>query len=262
VQLANGTYQGRFTLSTSGLADQRIQVCGGAGAVLDGGGWATGYGLWLKGSYVDLVGFSLVNSQKGVMLDGASYDVLDGLSVSQIGDEGIHLRTNSHNDLVRGVTVHDTGLRVAGYGEGVYVGSATNNWCKFTACLPDRSDHNAVVSSSFWANGAEAVDIKEGTTGTVLTGSIFDGTGSTALSWVDAKGNDALISGNSGKVARRDGFLTETAASGWGVHNTFELNTAHVLGPGYGFNVTSGNYVTCMNAVYDAAKGFSDIACA
>jgi hypothetical protein len=261
ISLADGTYAGRFTVAASGTAVARIQVCGGPGAVLDGGSWTTGYGLTVKASYVDLVGFGVTDSQKGIVLDGSSYDVIDGVTVSQIGDEGIHLRTASHDDVVRNSVVHDTGLRVPGFGEGVYIGSAYNNWCTYTDCQADRSDRDSVISSTFYANGAEAVDIKEGTTGALVSASSFDGTGSSALSWVDAKGNDALITQNSGIHALRDGFLTEVGAAGWGVGNVFSLNRADVQGPGYGINVKPGNPVPCSNIVTHAAKGYSNVAC-
>jgi len=147
------------------------------------------------------------------------------------------------------------------YGEGVYVGSAYNNWCTYTACAPDASDRNTVTGSTFADNGSEAVDVKEGTTGTVVSGNTFDGTGSTALSWVDMKGNDGSVIGNNGRVARRDGFLTEVGAAGWGVRNTFAANVADVQGPGFGVNARAGNTVACTNVVLNAAKGFSSIAC-
>jgi hypothetical protein len=261
IRVANGTYAGRFSLVASGTPDKRIRICG-TGAVLDGGDWTIGYGLSIKAGYVDVVGLHVTRSQKGVMVDRSSYVVLDRLEVSVTGDEGIHLRTGTHHAVVSASRVHHTGLRVASYGEGVYVGSASNNWCTYTSCQPDRSDANQVLANSFWANTAEAVDVKEGTTGTVVSNNTFDGTGSTALSWVDIKGNNALVSGNTGTVSARDGFLTEVAASGWGIGNTFTRNRANVQGPGYGVRVTTGNRVVCDNTVMEAARGYSNVTCA
>jgi hypothetical protein len=262
ISLADGVYGGTsYTLTRSGTALQRIHVCGGPGAVLDFGVTTLGVLFSLKASYVDLVGFTVRNAQKGVVADGASYDLLDRLTVSQIGDEAIHLRTNSHDNKVTNSSVHDTGLRVAGYGEGVYVGSATNNWCTYTACNPDHSDNNLVQGNQFWSTGAEAVDIKEGTVGGTVADNTFDGTGSGALSWVDVKGNNWIIRGNTGHVALRDGFLTEIAAAGWGTNNTFLLNTADVQGPGYGLRVGAGNIVACTNVVTGAVKGYSNVIC-
>jgi hypothetical protein len=262
ITLADGVYGGTtFTLSRSGTALSRIHVCGGPGAVLDFGTTTLGVGFALKASYVDLVGFTVTDAQKGIVADGAAYDVLDHLTVSQVGDEAIHLRSNSHDNKVTNSAIHDTGLRVAGYGEGVYVGSATNNWCTYTSCKPDRSDNNVVQGNRFWNNGAEAVDVKEGTVGGTVAANTFDGTGSSALSWVDVKGNNWVVTGNTGRVALRDGFLTEIASPGWGTNNTFLLNTADVQGPGYGLRVGAGNVVACTNVVTNAAKGYSNVAC-
>jgi hypothetical protein len=262
ISLADGVYGGTsYTLTRSGTALQRIHVCGGPGAVLSFGSTTLGVVFSLKASYVDLVGFTVTNGQKGIVADGASYDVLDRLTVFQVGDEAIHLRTNSHDNSVTNSSIHDTGLRVAGYGEGVYVGSATNNWCTYTACNPDHSDTNLVQGNQFWRTGAEAVDIKEGTVGGTVADNTFDGTGSTALSWVDVKGNNWIIRANKGHVALRDGFLTEIAAAGWGTSNTFLLNTADVQGPGYGLRVGAGNIVACTNIVTGAAKGYSNVLC-
>lgn len=261
ITLADGTYAGTFALSRSGTALSRIHVCGTSAAVLDGGSTLSGYGVSVKASYVDLVGFSVTNVQKGVVVDGGAYDVLDSLTVSNTGDEAVHLRTNSHDNTVSNSTIHHTGLRVAGYGEGVYVGSANNNWCTYTACNPDHSDYNTVKGNTFYAMGAEAVDIKEGTVGGTVSGNSFDGTGSSALSWVDVKGNSWVVTGNKGKVSLRDGFLTEIAVTGWGTKNQFLLNTADVQGPGYGLRVGAGNLVACTNIVTNALKGYSSVAC-
>jgi hypothetical protein len=262
ISLADGVYGGAsFALTRSGTATNRIHVCGGSGAVLDFGSTSRGVGLWLRASHVDLVGFTVTNAQKGIVTDRSSYDVFDQLTVFHIGDEGIHLRTNSHDNQVTNSVIHDTGLRSASNGEGLYVGSAANNWCTYTSCNPDHSDNNVVQGNQFWKNGAEAVDVKEGTAGGTVADNTFDGTGSGALSWVDIKGNNWVIRSNSGRVAQRDGFLTEVAMQGWGKDNTFQSNTADVQGPGYGLRVAARNVVACSNVVTDAAKGYSNVAC-
>jgi hypothetical protein len=261
ISLADGVYAGTFSLLRSGTALGRIRVCGSAAAVIDGGSTLVNYGFRVQASYVDFVGFGITNVQKGVVADKSSYDTFDRLTIWNTGDEGLHLRTNSKNNVVKGSSIHDTGKRVAGYGEGVYVGSANNNWCTYTACLEDRSDNNVVLGNRFWAVGAEAVDIKEGTVGGTVADNTFDGTGSSALSWVDVKGNSWTIRGNKGHVALRDGFLTSVAVAGWGTKNTFLLNTADVQGPGYGFNAGAGNVVACTNIVTAAAKGYSTLTC-
>jgi hypothetical protein len=261
ITLADGVYAGTFSLLRSGTAVERIRVCGSSAAVVDGGNILANYGFRVQASYVDLVGFGITNVQKGIVADSSSYDTFDRLTIWNIGDEGVHLRTHSKNNAITNSAIHDTGKRTPGFGEGVYVGSANNNWCTYTACAADRSDNNLVHGNRFWAMGAEAVDIKEGTVGGTVADNTFDGTGSGALSWVDVKGNGWVIRGNKGTVSLRDGFLTSVAVTGWGRNNTFLLNTADVRGPGYGFNAGSTNVVACTNAVTNAAKGYSTLAC-
>jgi hypothetical protein len=267
IRLADGTYSGRFTASVPGTAAQPIYLCGGVGAVIDGGGIKGGYAFHLDGaSYWRLVGFTVRDGQKGVMADDVQHAVIQGLTVEQIGDEGIHLRDFSSDNVVQDNTVHTTGLRRDKFGEGVYIGSAKSNWCSITNCMPDKSNRNVVRGNNISATTAESVDIKEGTTDGVVTGNTFDGSalsGGNNDSWVDVKGNDWLISDNTGSHSLNDGFQTHEVVNGWGKDNTFQGNTAHVDGPGYGFHLTpvNGNKVTCDNKVSGASQGLANVAC-
>ncbi|GAA1414121.1 hypothetical protein GCM10009662_59880 [Catellatospora coxensis] len=267
IRLADGVYAGRFAATVAGTAGKPVHLCGGRGAVLDGGGTGHGYALHLDGAdHWRLTGFTVRNAQKGVMLDRTSHAVLTGLTVEHVGDEAVHLRAFSSDNLVRDSVVRDTGLRRAKFGEGVYVGTAQSNWCDVTACEPDRSDRNVIRGNRISATTAEPVDVKEGTTGGTIEANTFDGaamTGSYADSWVDVKGNGWLIKANTGRHSRGDGFQTHRVADGWGDRNVFTANTAAVDGPGWGFHLTpvAGNVVACDNTVSGAAKGFADTDC-
>lgn len=276
IGLADGEYDGTFTATASGAAEAPIWLCGGPGAVLRGTGTDGGTVLHLDGTrYWRVVGFTVREGQKGVMADRTRDTVLQDLTVTGIGDEAVHLRTNSTDNVVRGLTVSDTGLRRVKFGEGVYVGSAVSNWCDITTCEPDRSDRNVVVANTVARTAAESVDIKEGTTGGVLADNTFDGSGmrGDADSWVDVKGNGWLVQGNRGTTARRSGFEVNVQADGWGTANTFDANTADLAGsrgaaPGYGYELrpptdepTADNRVTCTNTATGAAGGLTDTTC-
>ncbi|WP_328766838.1 right-handed parallel beta-helix repeat-containing protein [Streptomyces sp. NBC_00286] len=268
IGLADGTYEGRFEATTPGTADQPVFVCGGLGAVIDGGGTDGGYGFHLDGAaHWRLVGFTVRNSQKGVMADRVQGSVIQGLTVEQIGDEAIHLRNFSTDNVVLNNTVRDTGQRKEKFGEGVYIGSAESNWCTVSDCKPDASDRNVISGNDISATTAESIDIKEGTSGGKVIGNTFDGSrlsGSHNDSWVDVKGNGWLIQGNTGRNALEDGFQTHEIIDGWGTDNTFKGNTAEVNGPGYGFKLTpvEGNKVACDNKAEGAAKGLANVDCA
>ena len=260
IRLADGRYEGTFVASTSGTPDAPIWLCGSRDAVLDAGGIRGGYVLHLDGAtHWRLVGFSVSNGQKGVMADGTVGSVIQDLSVSGIGDEAVHLRRHSTDNLVIGNEISDTGNRRDKFGEGVYIGTAVSNWCTITDCLPDRSDRNVIAQNTIRDTTSEAVDIKEGTTGGLLVGNTFDGSGTTAAdSWVDVKGTAWTIRGNRGTNTPLDGFQTHQIEDRWGERNLFEQNrttsgaTADKDGdPGYAIALrpAGDNVVACDNVV-------------
>ena len=254
IWLADGTYPGKFVTTASGTAEAPIQLCGGRGAVIDGESVKGGYALHFNGaSHWRVNGFSVRNGQKGVMVDAGSDIGLQDLLVEHIGDEAVHLRSFSTGNVVRGLTIRETGLRREKFGEGVYVGSAQSNWKSVTAGRPDASNGNFVLDNTISATTSEAVDIKEGTIGGVVAGNRFDGSALTgADSWVDVKGNGWLIAGNTGHTTTKDGFQTHVVVKGWGDRNLFTGNTADLGGgSGVGFYLHErlGNRISCDNRV-------------
>jgi len=265
IRLSAGRYAGHFTLATAGTADAPVTVCGPRTAVLDGGS-DDGYTLHLDhADYARIAGFAVRGGQKGVVVDASSHVVVDGIAVTEVGEEAVHLRRGSSDNVVRRTVIRATGLRTEKFGEGIYVGSAKSNWCTYSDCLPDRSDRNVVEANDIAETTAESVDIKEGTTGGTVRGNTFSGAGmSAADAWVNVKGNEWQIVGNVGADAPEDGFQTHRILDGWGARNTFVDNRATVNGPGYGINITKDeddNHVACSNTAVAAAKGLSNITC-
>jgi parallel beta-helix repeat protein len=268
IVLAPGDYRGHFTATRSGTAASPITLCGPRSAMLDGGGIDSGYTLYLnRASWWRVAGFTVQSGQKGVVTDGVSHDLISGLDVHGTGDEGIHLRSFSSDNTVSGNTVSDTGLLTPFYGEGIYVGSAHENWCRYSGCQPDASNDNVIAGNYISDTTAENIDIKEGTAGGKIIGNHFDGTGmapSAATAWVNVKGNGWLIEDNTGTGSIKDGFQVHQVYPGWGLGNVFHHNTLSVNGPGYGIYVQSHRLravVGCDNVVTGAARGFSNIPC-
>jgi hypothetical protein len=248
-----GRYTGRFTATAKGTADAPITLCGTSGAVLDGGGIEKGYVLHLDGAaHWVLGGFSVQNGQKGVMADRTTNSVIRNLTVSDIGDEGIHLRAESTDNQVLFNAVSGTGKHKAKFGEGIYIGTAKSNWCTTNGCKPDASDRNLIEGNHISGTTAESIDVKEGTTGGILRGNTLEGTGMTAAdSWVDVKGNDWVIEGNTGSGSPKDGFQTHQVVDGWGTGNVFAGNTAHLgdQGVAFAFAPALKNVLRCDNTV-------------
>ncbi|MGP4112750.1 chondroitinase-B domain-containing protein [Streptomyces sp. 4N509B] len=272
IAMADGVYDA-ITLSNSGTEDAPITLTGSPDAVIDGGDNGSGYAVDLRADHWRLTGFTVRAAKKGVMATGASGNVLDGLEVYDIGEEGVHFRRESSDNVVRNSFVHDTGQVTADYGEAIYLGSAENNWDDG----PDRSDRNRVLDNRLGPNvTAEHVDIKEGSTGGEIRGNTFDGTGQTGAnsgeSWVSAKGNGYVIAENHGEAAYMSGFKSRVRVAGWGCGNVFQGNTGSVAPyeeDGWGFDVVNddcagedaGENVVCDdNEVTDAALGESTVA--
>lgn len=268
IDLADGTYSGRFEASVVGSAEMPILLCGGADAVLDGG--THGYALHLENAgWWTVEGLTIRGGQKGVVLDATSDSALVDLTVSGSTQEAVHLRSASSRNILTGLDISRTGSEKPKFGEGVYIGSAESNWCTYSACEPDRSDNNSILNSTFGPGiTAEAIDIKEGTTGGLVEGNTFTGDGQTdADSWVDVKGNGWTIRGNSGTNATKDGMQVHVIVDGWGQGNVFQGNTLDTNAEGYGIAVAAPNpegtatVVGCSNTAPTARAGLSNIPC-
>lgn len=276
--LKDGIYEGKFVIETdaSGTKNEPIVLIGTRNAILDAGSTETGYVLSLKASYWKLKGFTIQNGLKGVVADGANYNVIDGVFVTQLGEEGIHFRTFSKHNIVKNSEVTHTGKKRPGYGEAIYIGSANNNWGRYTNGKPDQCDSNQVLNNKLGPYvTAECIDIKEGTTGGIIIGNTFEAQGITgensADSWMDIKGNHYLIENNIGNNTQpsvlKDGYQVNCVYEGWGSYNKFKNNISNVNADGYGINVklksskgeAVGNEVYADNKVVNAAKGITNI---
>lgn len=267
IVLAPGRYVGHFVAKVSGTQQAPIMLCGPADAVIDGGTIKLGYALHLDGaSWWRLSGFSVTDGQKGVVTDHAHNDEIANLSVHDIGDEAVHLRSFSTNNIVEHVVVRHTGMLDKKFGEGIYIGTARKNWCEWSSCGPDKSDFNVIRDNDIADTTAENVDVKEGTTGGVISGNTFSGDGlvdGAASAWVNVKGNGWTVTGNAGSRGNRDGFQVHEILSGWGRDNVFRGNTGDVGGPGYGIYVEHSSLhavISCDNTVH-GGSGVSNAGC-
>ncbi|GAA4732671.1 chondroitinase-B domain-containing protein [Flavisolibacter ginsenosidimutans] len=278
IVMAEGVYAGRFVIeaTAAGTVAKPIVLRGSRNAVLDAGSIQTGYVLYLQGSYWNLKGFTITNGLKGLIMDGSQHSVIDDLKIFSIGEEALHLRKFSSNNTVQNCEIMQTGLKTPDYGEGIYIGSAKNNWSTYTNGDPDKCDSNKILSNTLGPSvAAECIDVKEGTTAGIIRGNNFDATGITgansADSWIDVKGNGYLIENNTGTNPGgsifKDGYQVHVAVSGWGNNNAFKNNNCTVNAAGYGFNIqlsgsngtSSGNKVYSNNTVTGAASGVSNI---
>ncbi|MFE6746396.1 cellulose binding domain-containing protein [Kitasatospora purpeofusca] len=297
IRLAPGEYHGAFVTRRAGTASAPITLTGPRAAVLinDGpagdapacpeptAGWDSGYGLWLSAApYWNLTGFTVKDSKKGVVLDASPHVVLDGLYVHHTDEEGVHFRRSSADGVVRNSVIEYTGLVQPGYGEGVYLGSASSNWaCHGNSGGVDRSDRVLVENNRIGPYvAAEAIDVKEGTSDGTVRGNTFDGRGvsgeNSADSWVDVKGTGYLIENNRGSFSPpgtfANGYETHNPSTSPsfpnGCGNVWRGNTSDLGGVGaYAIRITSPsactgrpNVVYASNTVSGAVSGLTNVA--
>ena len=265
VVLADGSYAGHFQATRPGTRQRPIRLCGQRSASLTGG--RTGYVLHLQqANWWVVSGLRVEGGEKGVVLDDTSNTTLTDLTVTGTGQEAVHLRTGSSHNTLSDLRISRTGLKTPAFGEGVYVGSAKENWCRYTGCGPDASDANTIERIVFGPDvRAENIDVKEGTTGGLIARNTFNGQGATSAdSWVDIKGNGWLLRDNTGRSAARDGAQVHVRLPGWGENNVFSHNVFTVDGPGYGVRVQRGavgTVIACSNRAPGAASGLSTEVC-
>ncbi|MFC5284074.1 chondroitinase-B domain-containing protein [Pedobacter alpinus] len=278
IVLQDGVYEGKFVIknTNNGTLEKPITLIGSRKAILDAGTKESGYALSLQANYWRIKGFTIQNALKGLVADGANYCLIDGILVTQIGEEAIHLRKFSKHNTIQRTEISYTGLKTPDYGEGIYIGTAVSNWPKISNGEPDRCDSNKVINNKIGPYvAAECIDIKEGTTGGIIRGNTFEAQGITgansADSWIDVKGNSYLIENNTGNNTQpsvlKDGYQINCAVAGWGCYNVFKNNLSNVNAAGHGFNVrlksskgeAVGNKVYSNNKVNNAASGVANI---
>ncbi len=194
------------------------------------------YALYILGDYWRLEDLKIGNASKGLILDHSSHSVISGCEIFDTGSEGLHIRDNSSYCLIEDCYIHDTGTLVPKYGEGIYIGSAIGTTGYGFDC-----HYNTVRRCEIARVGAECVDIKEFTIGTVVEDCTFDGSGikgeNGANSFIEIKGNDCTIRRNVGyRNGNQDqlyGFDLYCPTPEWGQNariyeNTFYLDSVDI----------------------------------
>lgn len=193
----------------------------------------TGNVLRITGDYWIIEDLFIESAQKGIMLDNSNYSIIRNCNVYNTGMEGIHLRDNSSYNLVENCSVVSTGTSTPDYGEGIYVGSAKNSWSTYG----EKCDNNIIRKCTIGPNvAAESIDIKEGTSGTIVEECTLYGLGISgknyADSFIDIKGNNAVIRNN---ICYRenssiivDAFQLHNQLDKWGNQNEIYNNTIYM----------------------------------
>lgn len=254
IRLSPGTYEGSFRIDTSGTSDKPIWVCGPESAIISPKTLVRGTGMYVSGSDVVLAGFSITQSLKGVMVVGASRVTVADLKISDIGDEAVHFRNSSTSGVLVGTTIARTGRTNPAFGEGVYIGTSSKNWCAYNNCAVDRSNATTLLDNVISETTAEAIEVKEGVQSTVIQGNKVSTTvagTSDIQSAIQVKGNDNVVTGNSITANRLYAIRVLFAGGDWGLRNVISGNTASLKSNSTAmiYLATKDNFVRCTNSV-------------
>ncbi|MDJ1114515.1 right-handed parallel beta-helix repeat-containing protein [Microbacterium dauci] len=264
--LGDGRYDGRFTITVSGSAAAPIVLCGSRDVVLDGGATDTGYALHLDGaSHWRIAGITVTGAAKGIVLDAAVDVRLADLAVEGTGEEAVHFRSASVRSALVDSDISRTGLTTPEYGEGVYIGSASSNWCRYSDCAADASDANTISGNRISDTAAEAIDVKEGTSGGIIRDNELSISADAVVdSVVDVKGNSWILRDNGVQHAAGIGIQVQSVADGWGEANILRGNTVDVPADAYAIDVASGargTVIGCDNVTSDGAPLRTTVGC-
>ncbi len=165
----SGTYSGVFTLSKlSGASDKQtvVQTHPGEKVVFEGLGVNTGRIKIDSCDYMLFKGFEVTTHNQGIFITGGcSYITLDSVEVHNIGQEGIHVKENSHHIVIQNSAVYDTD-KWDYNGEGVYIGTGSGGPFDSTSYVTVR---NCVIYNTV----DEAIEFKPGTHDCIAEGNLI-----------------------------------------------------------------------------------------
>jgi len=216
-----------------------------------------------------LSGFTYRNAFFGPSLWNSNHNVLQGLLVEELGQEGINIKgpQGSSDNVVQDSWIRNTG-RVAFYwGEGIYLGSGdgTNS----------PSHRNKILRNRFGPGvTAEHVELKPTTQDNLVQGNISDATGfrfkSTDPQFTNGVYSQTrvasaqILDNEIFNLTNPDGAATANAFNNFNGSNVvYHGNRVSGSGYNYGFGLNggSGNVVGCDNTVSGARNGFANVSC-
>ena len=222
------------------------------------------YAITILGDWWELRDLKVTNASKGIIVDNSNHTKIINCEVYNTGTEGIHLRDNSSYCLVDSCNIHDIGVLTPKYGEGIYVGSS-----KSTTEYGYKCDYNRISNCTIGPNvGAEHIDVKEYTTGTIIEYCTFDGKGmkgeNYADSFVDLKGNDCVLryctGYRNGENNINRAFEMNKLDEGWGQNAYIYSNKVYMDTPtnSEGKKMVFLNSWNCTETVWDNWMAYED----
>ena len=185
--------------------------------------------MGITGDYWIIKDLEMTNGQRGLILDTANYCQIINLNINNIGQEGLHFRSNSSNNTAKNCKISNCGMDAPDYGEGIYIGSDKGSHADYAPSC----NYNTIDSCILGPNiKAECIDVKEGTQNTVIKNCTFDATGisgaNSADAFIDLKGGYTYV-----------------------YNNTFNANGAPILASCIDFQQRTGTNSGYRNAIFN-----------
>lgn len=216
LQYTNGALEGAYFYSAAnGTAANPITIRSASAsnlATLRGDDIGSKILLRIVGDYWVVKDLKLSNGQKGLVFDNSNYSKAIDVEVHDVGYEGIHVRDGSKYTTIDGCWVYNTGKSSPGFGEGIYIGSDRSVWGNYDSDVA----HTIVQNSTIGPNvAAEAFDIKEGSSETLVQNNTLYAKGISGVnfsdSFIDIKGVRVYVRNNTFNQGGEPGILRAVA---------------------------------------------------
>ena len=182
----------------------------------------------LFGSHWTIRDLIITHAQKGITVDQALDVHIIDCEVTGVGMEAIHIRDGSKDALIENCFIHHTGLSSPQYGEGVYIGTDKGRWGDYDEDVSGTVVRGCTIGPNV---GAEAFDIKEGTSDTIIEYNVVDATGISGLnyadSFIDLKGSRTIVRYNTFYRNGEDKLKKAVAIVPRGIDKSSSEHTIH-----------------------------------
>lgn len=238
ISVGPGTYSGTVTTVRPGTSTAPIIIRGQDARIT---GTGTGRLINIHHSYITLEGFDISNADKGIWVQQAQGVRIINNTLHDLGGECIRLKYFASSNEIAGNRIGPCGL--VGFnlstgsknGEGIYIGTAPEQLDRNPTPEPDQSNSNSIHDNQMTVP-AECVDIKEASTGNLVSNNTCSGSKDPDGAGFGSRGNGNFFRGNTASGGDGAGVRLGGDTSADGIDNTVEGNTL-INNAGYGVKV-------------------------
>jgi hypothetical protein len=234
-----GTYNEYLTTSVNGTVEKPITIKGEGNVILRGSG-DNGRLFQLFHDHYIIEGIKFTNADKLLYAQEADNSIIRNNEFYQGYGECVRLKYLSSGNVFENNLVHDCGVGSFVQkdgdknGEGVYIGTASEQLYKNPTKVRDESNDNIIRNNTFNTQGNECIDIKEAATGNIVEGNSCTGQKDTESGGMDSRGSgntfrNNKIYGNLGAGIRFGGDKSSDGVNNNAYGNTITDNKGYAI---------------------------------